>query len=378
METEYDNDLMYFDEEYDDEEEIPAKSNASRAFKAIVAIIVALAFALAAPLASIFGASTGSNNMLSSIASDIAYADELDDTRAAIDDVEAQIQELQEQIAHASEEYNSANIAYETALADLEAKTAEIEATQASIDELSERIGTRSIQLYKNDLLSIAAVMLGAQDMGDFIDVLNMLVKLNDDDAAVREKLSNEKEALAREQSELAEIETAAAQALEQARVLSEGLEAQQDELQSQLDDLSDQEREILAERGIVAGTSSVDVPTNTYGSAVLEAAYKYYGLPYQYGGSGPSAYDCSGFVQRVLADVGIYVSHQSEAIKNEGYQIPVSEAQPGDVLWYSGHVGICISVDGNTVTYCDSQNYGTVIQTRTSSISSWSCAVRF
>lgn len=336
--------------------------------------IAVVAAALSASLAML--APTGA--FLQSENSGMAYADELSDTRAQMDDVEAQIKELQGQISSASEDYNAANIAHDDALAAVEAKSAQIDETQSNIDGLQERIGTRSVQLYKEDPLSTVSAMLGAKDLGEFLDTLNILVKLNADDAAVRDQLADEQEALEREKTELEASEAAAASALEQAKTLSDSLDAQQDELQGQLDDLSEKEREILAERGVIAGSSSVNVPTNTYGSAVLAAAYKYYGLPYQYGGSGPGAYDCSGFVQRVLADVGIHVSHQSESIKNEGYQIPVSQAQPGDVLWRSGHVGICIKVEGGTVTYCDSQNYGTVISTRSSSTGAWGCAVRF
>lgn len=294
-----------------------------------------------------------------------AYADELSDTRAEIADVKAEIEKLQEQIAEYSEEYNEAQISYDEVVA-------EIESLQASIDELQDRIGTRSVQLYKDGgVSSYISAIFGAETFKDMLDSVIILTKLNTDDMTDRNELAEQQETLENKKSELEAT-------LAEIQEITDEVEAQQDELQDKLNNLADEELDLLVAAGVVGSTSSVSVPSSTYGSAVLAAAYTYYGKGYSYGGSGPNYYDCSGFVQAVYADVGISLPHSSSAIKNSGTLLSVSDAQPGDVLWRSGHVGICISVNGSTVTYCDSQNYGTVIQTRTSSVSSWSYAVRF
>ena len=294
-----------------------------------------------------------------------AYADELSDTRAEIADVKEEIETLQEQIAEYSEEYNTAQLTYDETVA-------EIEEIQSTIDDLQDKIGTRSIQIYKDGgISSYIAAIFGASTLNEVLEGITLLTKLNEEDAANRNELATQQEALETKKTELEET-------IAEIQAITDEVEAQQDELQDKLDNLEEEELELLAAAGTVSTGSSVSAPSNTYGSAILAAAYTYYGKGYSYGGSGPNYFDCSGFVQAVYADVGISLPHQSEAIKNSGTQISVSSAEPGDVLWRRGHVAICISVNGNTVTYCDSQNYGTVIQTRTSSVSAWSCAVRF
>jgi cell wall-associated NlpC family hydrolase len=97
--------------------------------------------------------------------------------------------------------------------------------------------------------------------------------------------------------------------------------------------------------------TDSSPPPPSSSGVAaiVLAAAYSQLGKPYVYGGSGPNVYDCSGLVMWAFAHAGIYLPHSAEAQSRMGTQIPLSEIQPGDVLYFSdgggyiGHVGIYV-----------------------------------
>ena len=64
----------------------------------------------------------------------------------------------------------------------------------------------------------------------------------------------------------------------------------------------------------------------------------------YSWGGNGPYGYDCSGFTQHLYSTyLGIDLPRNSEAQASymAAYKIPVSQAQPGDLLWHKGHVGI-------------------------------------
>ena len=87
---------------------------------------------------------------------------------------------------------------------------------------------------------------------------------------------------------------------------------------------------------------SSGDSTTSTGGSAVASYACLFNGNPYVYGGSSlTSGCDCSGFVMSVYAHFGISLPHSSSALRGVGYGVSVSEIQPGDIVCYSGHVGI-------------------------------------
>ncbi len=91
-------------------------------------------------------------------------------------------------------------------------------------------------------------------------------------------------------------------------------------------------------------------VPAGTVNaSSVVEAAYGLLGIPYVWGGESTGGLDCSGLVKLAYGAVGISLPHSSGGIAASGTTIPASEARPGDVVAYSGHVAIYIG-DGKMI----------------------------
>ena len=82
--------------------------------------------------------------------------------------------------------------------------------------------------------------------------------------------------------------------------------------------------------------------------NTIISTAYSKIGCGYVYGASGPSNYDCSGLVQACYAAAGIYVPHSSGSLAGYCNQ-PASQAEPGDIVWTPGHVGIYIG-GGTTI----------------------------
>lgn len=80
-------------------------------------------------------------------------------------------------------------------------------------------------------------------------------------------------------------------------------------------------------------------------GSSVASFACQFVGNPYVYGGSSlTNGTDCSGFVMSVYANFGVSLPHSSGALRGCGYDVGgLGNAQPGDIVCYSGHVGIYI-----------------------------------
>lgn len=98
-----------------------------------------------------------------------------------------------------------------------------------------------------------------------------------------------------------------------------------------------------------VGGSLQGNAQTNPQGeSAVVDSARKYLGTPYVWGGTSPSGFDCSGFVQYVLAENGKSVPRTSQEQFAGGQAVDKSNLQAGDLVFYnwSGgteatHVGI-------------------------------------
>ncbi|MBF0689096.1 MAG: C40 family peptidase [Cellulomonas sp.] len=89
------------------------------------------------------------------------------------------------------------------------------------------------------------------------------------------------------------------------------------------------------------AATTSNPVPQSVAGNAVLEVAARYVGVPYVSGGASPEGMDCSGFTSYVYAQLGITLPRTSSAQRNAGTVVSRADAQPGDLIWSPGHVGI-------------------------------------
>ncbi|MFT8608869.1 MAG: LysM peptidoglycan-binding domain-containing protein [Liquorilactobacillus nagelii] len=97
--------------------------------------------------------------------------------------------------------------------------------------------------------------------------------------------------------------------------------------------------------------TSSQTATTSTASvsaSSVISYAEQFVGVPYVSGGTSPSGFDCSGFVQYVYAHFGVSLPRTSEAQSTIGSAVSVSSAQPGDLLFWGGqgsawHVGIYV-----------------------------------
>lgn len=79
-------------------------------------------------------------------------------------------------------------------------------------------------------------------------------------------------------------------------------------------------------------------------GSAVATYALQFVGNPYKWGGTSlTNGTDCSGFIMSVYAHFGVSLPHSSSALRSVGTKVSYSEAQPGDIICYSGHVALYI-----------------------------------
>lgn len=101
-----------------------------------------------------------------------------------------------------------------------------------------------------------------------------------------------------------------------------------------------------------------INLPASASGSEVAKFALQFQGVPYVWGGTTTAGWDCSGFTSYVFRQFGVNLPHQSEA--QRAFGTLVSNPEPGDLMWMSGHVGIYIG--NGMMVHASTPSTGTII----------------
>ena len=93
-------------------------------------------------------------------------------------------------------------------------------------------------------------------------------------------------------------------------------------------------------------------------GGSVVSYATQFVGNPYVWGGESlTNGADCSGFIKSVYAHFGVSLPHSSGAMRGCGVGVSYSEAKPGDIICYSGHVAIYMG--GGAIVHASNKKDG-------------------
>lgn len=104
--------------------------------------------------------------------------------------------------------------------------------------------------------------------------------------------------------------------------------------------------------------SSSSSSTGSATGSAIVSYATQFIGNPYVWGGTSlTNGADCSGFIMSVYAHFGYDLPHSSSALRGVGRGVSYAEAQPGDIICYSGHVAIYIG--GGAIVHASNERDG-------------------
>lgn len=284
---------------------------------------------------------------------------EADAVRARIVDMQAQLDVVTERYYKALDEHAAA----QQAVADAQAR---IDEATAQIAGLQEKLGSRARSMYRTGQSSVLDFIMGAATFEEFAQNWDLLEKLNDNDASLVQQTKDLRAEVEAAKAELERQEQIAAEAAAEAQRIKEDAERSVAELQALLAQLDAEAQALLAQEQEAArqaeiaaarsrsyGYSGTTSPVPSQGS-VVDYALSRIGCPYVWGAAGPDTFDCSGLVRWAYLQVGMSLPHQTEALYNAAKaRLPVSQAQPGDVLWvgygdgYNGHVGIACNAGG-------------------------------
>ncbi len=114
------------------------------------------------------------------------------------------------------------------------------------------------------------------------------------------------------------------------------------------------------------SGGKTYESPTGSTGADVARFAVQFVGNPYVYGGTSlTNGADCSGFVMSVYNNFGVSLPHSSAADRNVGATVNgIENAQPGDIICYSGHVGIYVG--NGQIVHASTSKTGIIVSNAT------------
>ena len=234
-------------------------------------------------------------------------------------------------------DYQQAREAVEVLKQRLEEEMAELEAQQHELLEEQE---------------SLEIILEEKQALYDDYEV--QLARARQEAAIYKANIKKQNDAIRKLEAEAANKESeieAARKAEEEARRAQElALQRQAQEQSDGGQDSSSSDDSSSGGSSGSSGKSSGYASASSYsgsggkGQQIASYACQFIGNPYVPGGTSlTEGADCSGFVWRVYQDFGYSVPRTSYSLRSTGTGVSYSEAQPGDVICYAGHVGIYI-----------------------------------
>jgi cell wall-associated NlpC family hydrolase len=296
--------------------------------------------------------------------------------QAEADAVAAQLNAWAMELQTASDNYYYAMEAHDAALAEMAEAQGRIDAAQAIIQSTQAKLGTRASSMYKSGPLSFLDVLFGASSFEEFTTRWDILNNINRENATLiaqnksaRQEAQDAHEVYTAQEVIAAEKLSEAEEIKGQAEQTVSKYEAELASLESEVAELVRKEQEAEAARQAAEAAAAAAAMANTVNnggggggggggywgdgatshpvgvySSIVEAAYSRLGCPYVWAGNGPDVFDCSGLTRWCYAQVGISIARTDSGQRSGASSVlPVDQAQPGDILWMAGHVGIAL-----------------------------------
>jgi peptidoglycan DL-endopeptidase CwlO len=253
------------------------------------------------------------------------------------DDTRGEVDRLYEEAEKATEAYNKADENADTLRGQVRDGQDRIARQQQRINTMRDRLGALAGAQYRSGGFDPSLALLFSDDPADYLDKASVLDRITTHQAGELRDLQSAMRDLAQERAEtvakLAELEKSRKAVATHKRAVEQKLA----KARRLLNSLPFAERAAYARASRAGGGPDLggSLPPSARAAAAMAAARSALGRPYIWGGNGPSGFDCSGLMQWAYGQAGMQLPRTSQEQRQAGRRIPLSEAEPGDLVTY-------------------------------------------
>ncbi|MBO0803419.1 MAG: C40 family peptidase [Nocardiopsaceae bacterium] len=267
------------------------------------------------------------------------------DPQPSISQVQATVNKLQSQVDQVGTQYDQVTQKLDSAKAKL--ATVKRRVGKAEREYLTARNELRQVAVasFEDSNQSSMAGLLSSSNPQDVLRSVSLLQEMaNIHNAQIAKFLSAARQ-VAAAQAQFKRTTKGIAQIQSQLGAKKKHLDALLSKNQATLNSLNEQQQAQIASVGGGTCHASDFEGTGTPGLKAVAFAYQQLCKPYEWGGTGPDAYDCSGLTQAAWAYAGVSIPRDTYGQWAALAHVSKSELEPGDLVFFEdyGHVGIYV-----------------------------------
>jgi len=289
----------------------------------------------------------------------------LAEKKAGAKEIQAQVGQLDDRMEMVVEQYNVASGKLDSVRGSIRDNERNLLEARYNLTVARRQLEGRAVSLYKQSPTDFLSVVLAESNFEDLVTRLDLLDRVIAQDSDITTALDRLKQRILDKRVALAAdrkaaerlVKQRAAQkadilaALRQRQEMLAGVKAEIDRREAQAAAAA-RARALAAQSAAAATVAPVGgaaVDSGTARSEAVAIARRYLGVPYVWGGAGPSGFDCSGLTMYVFAQLGVSLPHSAALQYTYGTHVSRDQLQPGDLIFAGPsaagihHVGIYV-----------------------------------